>query len=240
MNFSAFWLRDEQRPLGDVPDVLKAGLALALTLQILSAWLTPLTANTQRSTLPLAPSPKHFQAASFGDALPWARLANLWVQSFDHPAGTTLPFSQLDYQRVISWLDLIQTLDPSGHYPLLAASRVYTEIADPNKQRQMLDFVEQQFRLAPIRRWRWMAHAVYIARHRLHDMPLALRYARALREQARHPDVPGWATQMEIFILADMNEIEAAKVLLGGLLDSGQISNPEEARFLMQQLQAWQ
>ena len=37
---------------------------------------------------------------------------------------------------------------------------------------------------------------------------------------------------MEIFILEDMNELEAAKVMLGGLLATGRIRDPEERRFL--------
>jgi hypothetical protein len=50
------------------------------------------------------------------------------------------------------------------------------------------------------------------------------------------PGVPLWARQMEIFILEDMNQLEAAKVLLGGLLQSGKIDDPAEARFLAQRL----
>jgi hypothetical protein len=43
---------------------------------------------------------------------------------------------------------------------------------------------------------------------------------------------------MEIFILEDMNELEAAKVVLGGLLASGRIRDPAEARFLKERLDA--
>jgi hypothetical protein len=49
--------------------------------------------------------------------------------------------------------------------------------------------------------------------------------------------VPLWAKQMEIFILEDMNELEAAKVMLGGLLESGAVTDPGELRFLQQRLQ---
>jgi hypothetical protein len=41
---------------------------------------------------------------------------------------------------------------------------------------------------------------------------------------------------MEIFILEDMNELEAARILLGGLLESGAIRDPAEARFLRQRM----
>ena len=52
----------------------------------------------------------------------------------------------------------------------------------------------------------------------------------------RSPDVPLWARQMEIFILEDMNEVEAARIMLGGLLESGTVTDPREAAFLARRL----
>ncbi len=48
--------------------------------------------------------------------------------------------------------------------------------------------------------------------------------------------MPLWAKQMEIFILEDMNELEAARIMLGGLLASGAVRDPDEARFLRHRL----
>ena len=42
---------------------------------------------------------------------------------------------------------------------------------------------------------------------------------------------------MEVFILEDMNELEAAKVLLGGLLATGRIQDPAERKYLELRLQ---
>ena len=43
---------------------------------------------------------------------------------------------------------------------------------------------------------------------------------------------------MELFILEDMNELEAARIMLGGLLASGAIQDPAEARFLAGRLKS--
>jgi hypothetical protein len=43
---------------------------------------------------------------------------------------------------------------------------------------------------------------------------------------------------MEALLAEDMNEIENAKILLGGLLDSGQIKDPHELHFLKGRLEA--
>ena len=42
---------------------------------------------------------------------------------------------------------------------------------------------------------------------------------------------------MRIFILADLGEREAATVLLGGLLASGEVTDPKEIHFLTQRLE---
>jgi hypothetical protein len=73
-----------------------------------------------------------------------------------------------------------------------------------------------------------------MAKHRLRDVRLALAYAEAIARKARNAS--NWARQMRIFILEDLGELEAAKVLLGGLLASGEVTEPKEIHFLMERL----
>jgi hypothetical protein len=173
---------------------------------------------------------------SLGDPLALARFLNLWLQVFDNQPGISVPFRELDYTRVRGWLNASLELDPRGHYPLLAAARLYGEVPDPAKQRQMLDFIYEKFLEAPNERWPWLAHATLIARHQLHDQPLALKYAHSLADRTTGSQVPHWARQMEIFVLEEMGETEAAEILIGGLLQSGQINDPHEFRFLTDRL----
>src|SRR5204862_1743132 len=103
---------------------------------------------------------------------------------------------------------------------------------DPAKMRAMLDFVFREFAGDPNRRWPALAHAALLAKHRLHDLPLARRYAATLQRLTTDESVPLWARQMEVFILEDMNELEAARIVLGGLLASGRLRDEDERRFL--------
>jgi len=82
----------------------------------------------------------------------------------------------------------------------------------------------------------WIAHAAFLAKHRLKDMPLALKYAHALQEYTTAKDVPYWAKEMEIFIREDMNELETARLMIGGLIASGKITDPSELKFLNSRL----
>ncbi len=203
----------------------------ALAAQLCLATLAPRAAPTAADLRP-PPAVTTIMVASLGDPLPAAKVMNLLLQSHDNQPGLSIPFASLDYAMVIRWLERILELDPRGPYPLLAASRLYGEVPDPQRQRLMLEFVHRQFRADPNRRWAALAHAAYVARHRLRDLGLAREYARSLRLYATGPAVPAWARQMEILLLADMNEQAAARVLLGALLESGQVTDPAEFRFL--------
>jgi hypothetical protein len=187
--------------------------------------------------LPPPPRAAALRAASFGEPAAAARLAMLYVQAFDLGAGNTLPYARLDFDRLALWLRAILDTDPRSNYPLFAAARIYAEVDDPEKTRAMLRFIHQAFPQDPNRRWPLLAHAALLAKHRLEDLPLARRYAADLQRLATDPSVPLWAKQMEIFILEDMNELEAARVMLGGLLASGRLEDPAERQFLKQRLE---
>ncbi len=224
-----------QRPLATVPRQIIWLVCVALLLQIgLHVFLPRASAKAQ--ALSAAPSLHSLLVTSMGEPIGLAKFLMLRLQAFDNQPGLSVPFRELDYARVRDWLTRILQLDPHGQYPLLFASHLYAEVPQPDKQRLMLDFVYQQFLIDPNRRWPWLAHGVIIARHKLNDMPLAAQYAAALRRYATGAKVPGWAKQMEIFLRADMNELETARVLLGGLIDSGQIIDANELHFLTQQL----
>ncbi len=223
------------RPLRDVPRRLWLLLLVASLLQV--AWHAQAPApRAVAQALPEAPPVALLRALSLGETQLLSRLLSLWLQAFDNQPGISIPFSQLDYERVAGWLSVSLQLDPANRYPLLAASSLYAEVADRARVRRMLAFIEIQFRRDPPGRWRWMAHAVLLAKHRLGDLPLALRLARQLTEATADAPVPGWARQMQVFVLEDSGEHAAAAALLGALLESGQVHGEEERRFLTRRL----
>lgn len=224
-----------ERSLYDVPKAVLAILAGALALQVSLKMAHPVVPPAA-SDLRAPPGQASLQLASLGDPIPLAKVLMLYLQSYDYQALNRIPFQDLNYDTVREWLLRILWLDPRGQYPLLAASRLYAEVPNKAKARQMLEFVYQQFADDPDRRWPWLAHAAAIAKHRLNDLPLAKRYAAAIQKHATGPNVPHWAKQMEIFILEDMDELQTARIMIGGLLSSGTIRDPGEIRFLDQRL----
>lgn len=228
-------MRSEERSLKSVPASVFALFLISFGTQLAFHSYQP-DVTLEARQLPKPVSLELLRAAGLGEDVVAAKLLMLWLQSFDNQPGLSLPFAALDYGKLTGWLGRVLELDHHAQYPLLAASRVYAEVPDLAKQRLVLDFVEREFKRDPNNRWPWMAHAVYVAKHRMKDPQLALHYARSLSEHALGAEVPHWAKQMVIFVLEDMGELESAKVLLGGLLDSGKITDPHEQWFLSKRL----
>lgn len=232
---SSFFVRDE-RALSAVPRWILLLLAVAITVQIGWHWVRR-PASRAASDLPAPASTEALRLASFGEQAALARLAMVWLQAFDSRGDNAIPYQRLDYLRLTGWLRAILATDPRSEYPLFAAARVYAENPDPAKARLMLEFIGGEFGADPNRRWPALAHAALLAKHRLKDLPLARRYAAMVQRLATDDSVPLWARQMEVFILEDMNELEAAKVMLGGMLAAGRIRDPDERRFLQGRLE---
>jgi hypothetical protein len=223
-------MRDE-RPLSHVSRSVLALFAAGLALQIGFHWTKP-TPQAKAEDLTPPPSAAMLRLASVGEPIALAKVMMLYLQAFDYQSGSKVPYKDLDYARLEQWLERILELDPAGQYPLLAAARLYAEVPRAAKQRSMMDFVYRAYLQDPNRRWPWLAHATFLAKHRLKDMGLALKYAATLEKYTTAKDVPAWVTTMEIFIREDMNELETARIMIGGLLASGKVTDRAELIFL--------
>lgn len=235
MHYYHFLHKD--RPVSDVPKSVKWLLVLSFFLQLIwHGFQQPVVAKAKDLAPPL--STRSYVMSSLGEPIAAAKYLNLWLQAFDNQPGASLSFHQLDYPRLTQWLDTILELDPDGHYPMLVASRVYGSVKNPEKQRIMTDYVYSKFIEEPNKYWRWLAHAVITAKHEIKDLDLALKYADALAEKATGENVPYWAKDMKIIVLEDMGQLEAAKILVGALIDSGEITDPYELNFLTHKIAA--
>jgi len=229
-------VKSKERPLSSVPKFIWSLLAIALCMQLFwhQYFIKP---SQQIQPLSMPPSENVLRIFSFGDTTTSAKLLALWLQNFDVQQGYFLSYKQINYHALIAWLKLILALDPLTEYPLFSASYLYSSVQDEDKLRRMLDFIYNQTLVDPTRRWRWLAHAAIVAKHRLHDLPLALQYAETVAKHASK-DMPDWVQQMHIFILEDMGELERARLEIGGLLASGTLTDPNEILFFQQRLHA--
>lgn len=221
-----------ERPFKVVPFCAWLVLGLGIGAQTAFHWWDEQHRVAQAKPLPLPPPVTWLRVAGLGDSIVVSKLTMLWLQAFDNQPGVSLPLHVLDYERVEAWLGAALDLDPGSHYPLLVATRLYGSVADRGRVRRMLEFAYDRFLQAPNHRWRWLAHASILAKHRLGDLPLALRYARAITTHATGPQVPYWARDLTVIVLAEMGEYEAARGLVAALLAGGEIRDAHELRFL--------
>lgn len=186
-----------------MPPAVRLMLAAALAIQI--GWHTwrPDPGAEARDLGP-APAVPALRIAALGDEAALAKLLMLRLQAHDSQPGASIPFIDLDYGRLVSWLDAIIDLDPRADSPLLAAATLYGSVADPGRQRMMFELVHRRFLEVPTRRWPWLAHAAVMAKHRLGDPALASRYAAALARHATGPGVPAWVRDMSAVIAAQV------------------------------------
>ena len=223
-----------QRDWQFVPRPTMALLVIAAAMQFLLAASAPQPV-ARAADLSAPPTGAALTWMKDFDPLPAAHLLTLYLQAFDNQPGISIAFRDLDYARVREWLLTGLNLDPAGQYPLLMASQLYAQVPDRSRQRFMLEFVFEQFGIDPERRWPWLAHGAIMAKHRLNDLPLALRFAREIAQKAKR--APAWARQMHIFLLEDLGEYEAARILLGGLLASGTVTDHHERVLLLERLE---
>jgi hypothetical protein len=228
----------KQRHLNSVPISITLLFICSLLLQI-NFQLFNLKRDYQFKSLPKVSSQNVLNLQRFGDNVAAAHLWTLWLQSYSSQNGQYTSNNNIDYKDLIDWLNAILAQDANTQYPLFLASYQYILVKHPQKQKQMLEFIHQQFYLDPKQRWRWLAQAAVTAKYRLQDMALALKYAEILNIYAPIiPDMPDWAKEMQIFVLEDMGELAQARLLIGGLLTNGLITDPDEIAFLNEKLQA--
>jgi len=229
-------MNNSQRSLRSVPRMVIILLIASFSGQI--QYRAPPSAQIQLLRSP--PSVSTLRLLSLGDTIVTAKILMLWLQFFDNQNGQFLSYQQLNYTALRQWLESIIELDPRSQYPLLVASHVYSNVTDPVKMTQMLELVYEQFLLDPNSRWPWLAQATLLAKHRLKNLPLALKYAQAIAKHAtpEMTKIPAWAREMQLFVLEDLGEFEQAQLIIGGMLTNGQVTDLNEIKFLNQKLQA--
>ncbi len=186
---------------------------------------------------PGVPSPPPAAAApllTLGDEQLFYRAAAFGLQNMGDGGGRIVPLADYDYHRLDAWLRLLDRFDPEAHYVPTLAGWYFGQTSEPADLRQIVAYLTAVGARDPARDWPWLAQAVYLARHRLHDLPLALRIARHLAGLAGTA-APLWVQQMPAFVLARVGEREAARDLLLTILATDR-DLPADERAFMQRL----
>ncbi|OIQ89137.1 hypothetical protein GALL_289580 [mine drainage metagenome] len=181
--------------------------------------------------LPAPPSALSLSASAFGDRQALFRLLGFEVQNFGDTGGHFTPLRDYDYGRLVQWLKLLDGLDSRSDYTLALAGLLFGQAPEPHRDAIIAAYMRDRAMQDPVKNWRWLAYAVFIARHRAKDIPLALSIAGDLTG-LRSAAVPVWARQLQAFTLASAGDDEAARDLMGAILASEVGASPEERQFM--------
>ena len=185
------------------------------------------------SGVPLPPPLLIAPAMALGDSQLFYRAAAFALQNMGDEGGRVTPLADYDYARLGAWLDLLDRLDPEARYAPTLAAYYFGQTPDPEGLRRIVAYLSRVGARDPARNWRWLTHATYLARHRLHDLPLALAVARHLAGLPEG-EVPLWVRQMPAFVLAEVGEREAARDLMATILATDTNLSPDEAAVIEQ------
>jgi hypothetical protein len=224
------------RPVWQIPRSLLAGFLLLLLFQIMfhQSVITQKTISYRPLSTPFDSS--IYRGLSMGSEQLLSYLLAMRLQLHDNQAGKHIRYSQIDYELLVRWLDQIYRLNPASEYPIMLASRVYSQTRDKARLRIILDYINRTFMLDPQLHWRHLAEATVVAKHQLGDLSLALEMAEKLANQPPSVVMPAWARDIHLILLGDLNEYETAIAIIGELLNSDAVNDPDEKLFLQEKL----
>jgi len=202
----------------------------AVALQLAFWWHTR-TLQPPADTLGAPPELAEVDFVSLSDRQAFFRINLLALQNAGDLNGRITPLAQMDYGRLVGWFELLGRLDVQSNAVLTLAGYFYGETTVARDVRAVAQYLRRAALRDPAARWRFLAHAIYLARYRAGDVPLALEMANDLA-RLDVPDLPVWTRQMRAFILADVGEREAARDVMQVILETDPNLSPEERNFI--------
>ena len=225
-----------QRKFSQLPVFIVAGFLLMLLLQLVYHHFYKTSLLPSFTQLSKPANAELYHSLAMGSDRLWSYLLLLKLQLHDNQKGRHVNYRQLDYQVLSQWLKTLSQLNPQSDYPAFLASRVYSQVDDPQKIRKMIDLIDDLFQRNPQQHWRRMTEACLLAKHRLKDLNLALQLAQKVAALPDTFKLPFWARDMQLVLLDELNQNESAQLLISSLLQSGTIKDRDEIHFLQHRL----
>ena len=181
--------------------------------------------------VPPAPSRQAALALALGDDQFYYRASTFSLQNMGDFGGDVTPLKNYDYKRLGQWFTLLDSLDPESAFLPLLVGFYFSATQTTADLPVVIDYLARIAERDPERNWRWLVHAIYLARHRMKDLPkaLALSYRLAAFEV---PGLPAWTKQMPAFVLTRLGDKEGARIIMETILRTDRNLTPEEARFI--------
>jgi hypothetical protein len=212
---------------------LYAILLFAVALNI-AVWSYSHGHTVRWPNVPSPPGEANVTASFLGDKALAYRVWAMALQNFGNAGGDYRPLKDYNYVHLGKWFDLLDRLDPHSDFVPLLAAYYFGGTQNPQEQLpHVISYLEKAGSRAEGEKWRWLAQAIYLTRHKMDDMPEALRLAKKLASMYR-PGMPAWTVQTQALITTEMGDKQAAYTLFRTMLATeAEHMHPNEVNFMV-------
>jgi len=205
---------------------------ICFLIAMISSWFWTKGIKAQWLNVPPAPSVNTAAFIGLGDDELAYRYYTIMLQNLGNTGGKVQSLNQYKYDELQKWFFLLDGLNErSDAVPLLAA-RYFGATSDKQKLNYVYDYLARVGMRDYGEKWRWLGHAVFLARHVSKDEDKALELANLLATNPS-PDLADWAKQMPAFIMAGQGDTKGAYDLMMNILVSNvDTLHPNEINFM--------
>ncbi len=201
-------------------------LVFAVFLNV-AFWLHSHRLSLHWPTVPQPPAERTVRTGFLDDAAFAYRVWGLALQNFGS-VGESQALKDYNFSHLVSWFRVMDALDPRSNFVPFLAAYYFSATQDASQLTGLIHYLEEVGARPEPGKWRWLAQAAYLARHRMHDTPEALRLAKKLGSVYR-PGMPLWTRNLEAMFTADLGDRQAAYLLaLETLKGAGEQMSPSE------------
>ncbi len=195
-------------------------------------WVPNHKKQSSWANVPPIPSMETSKLFTLGDGQFAYRIYTIMLQNIGSTGGRGVALKQYDYAKLKDWFFLADNLDnQSDAMPMLAA-QYFGAVDDKEKLNEIYDYLAVVGARPTGEKWRWLAHAVFIARHVAKDNEKALELAYILADN-KNPKLADWAKQMPAFILQDQGQADLSyNIMINILISNIETLHPNEINFM--------
>ncbi len=196
-------------------------------------WFYARPLKTEWRNVPTAPSEFSAHAAGLGDENLAYRMIGFMLQNIGKVDGRTQNLNSYDYSELEGWFFRAYNLLPQSGYVPLLATYYYGAASDAEKLRHVVNFLKVAGNDTAKDRWRWLVHAIFLARYKIEDFDLAYELADIL-EKLDSPHKPQWTNLMPAMVKNAKGEKEDAYIMMKAILESSaQSLDPAEINHII-------
>lgn len=211
------------------------GFFIFCLIAMILSWFLTKDLKAQWLNVPPTPSVNTASFVGLGDDQFSYRYYAVMLQNLGNTSGRVQSLKSYNYETLGQWFFLLDKLDSNSNVIPLLAAYYFGAITDAEKLEYVFDYLAVVGQRPEREKWRWLGHAVFLARHIVKDDDKALELAYLLASNPS-PDLGDWAKQMPAFILAGRGQEgdtrEAYEIMMNMLIDNVDTLHPNEINFM--------